>query len=272
MSDTATTGDDWTQDEVILTVGDYLTMLEAELSGASYSKTEHRRRLLQHLSTGRTEAAVEFKHQNISAVMLELGLPYIRGYRPARNYQGALATEVQRRIALDKHVLARLSVGPRPRMSGALTPVAPPTTRRRSTSPRVIDFEALQAENRRLGARGEELVVEFERARLAGLGCVQLATHVRWVARDDGDGAGYDVLSFAESGDQRFIEVKATSLGADTPFYLSSAELAFAVEHPDSYAIYRVFDLNEAPRFFCIEGDLMTKLELTPVTFRVRLK
>lgn len=272
MSESGTTSDDWTGDEVAATVGDYLTMLQAEIRGERYSKSEHRRGLMPLLLPGRTEAAVEFKHRNISAVMLELGLPYIRGYRPARNYQGALAMEAQRRLATDTPLLAQLSEGPPPGLSGPLMPVARPTGASRTPAPRIVDFGALQAENRRLGARGEELVVEFERARLTGLGRFELAGQVRWVARDDGDGAGYDVLSFTEAGLQRFIEVKTTSLGADTPFYLSSAELAFAADHPDSYAIFRVFDVNETPRFFSIEGDLATKVELTPVTFRARLR
>lgn len=84
-----------------VTVADYLTMLLTELAGQPYSKAEHRRALLPSRSPERTESAVEFKHQNISAVMAGLGLPHIRGYRPARNCQGALATEVRRRLQED---------------------------------------------------------------------------------------------------------------------------------------------------------------------------
>lgn len=38
--------------------------------------------------------------------MIRLGLPYIRGYKPARNYQGALAQEIQRRLEADPAVFA----------------------------------------------------------------------------------------------------------------------------------------------------------------------
>jgi hypothetical protein len=34
---------------------------------------------------GRTHRSVEFKHQNISAVLDELGMPWIPGYIPKRN-------------------------------------------------------------------------------------------------------------------------------------------------------------------------------------------
>lgn len=73
---------DWNAAEITATVDDYLAMLEEELAGQAYSKAAHRRALVPRLSPVRTAAAVEFKHQNISAAMLELGLPYIRGYKP----------------------------------------------------------------------------------------------------------------------------------------------------------------------------------------------
>jgi hypothetical protein len=61
-------------------------MLRAELNGEPYSKADHNRNL-QSLLDGRTKSSVEFKHQNISAVLVNIGLPYIDGYKPARNYQ-----------------------------------------------------------------------------------------------------------------------------------------------------------------------------------------
>jgi hypothetical protein len=55
-------------------------MLTAEPQGQHYSKAAHRRALRPLLDPRRTDSAIEFKHQNISAVMLGLGLPYICGY------------------------------------------------------------------------------------------------------------------------------------------------------------------------------------------------
>lgn len=76
----------WTGEEVAAIVADYFTMLAAELLGQEYSKAEHRRNLARLLNS-RTNAAIELKHQNISAVLIELGLPYIEGYKPLHNYQ-----------------------------------------------------------------------------------------------------------------------------------------------------------------------------------------
>ncbi len=69
---------DWSPEEVAATVADYLVMLEHDLRGEPYNKREHNRRLQIGLR-GRSTAAIEFKHQNISAVMIALGFPYIDG-------------------------------------------------------------------------------------------------------------------------------------------------------------------------------------------------
>jgi predicted house-cleaning NTP pyrophosphatase (Maf/HAM1 superfamily) len=69
---------DWREHEVGLIVADYFTMLEKELLGKPFSKTEHRRSLAPKLSE-RSGPSIEFKHANISAVLTGLGLPYVEG-------------------------------------------------------------------------------------------------------------------------------------------------------------------------------------------------
>ncbi len=71
--------DSWSNIEVELIIADYFQMLSLELKGDSYSKAEHRRSLIP-LLTNRSDGSVEFKHQNISAVLINLGQPYIKGY------------------------------------------------------------------------------------------------------------------------------------------------------------------------------------------------
>ena len=65
---------DWSLGEVEATVADYFEMLGAELSGAAYNKTNHRRLLARRLRD-RSHASIEFKHANISAVLIDLGFP-----------------------------------------------------------------------------------------------------------------------------------------------------------------------------------------------------
>jgi len=275
-------GEDWSLAEVTATVTDYLAMLTAELAGQRYSKAEHRRALLARLNPVRTAAAVEFKHQNISATMVKLGLPYIRGYKPRSNYQTVLTREIQRRLEAEPQLLRTLQTGS---LTGAppdgrlhrTPPPAPPaqvaaSPARGNQAGRHPDYGILQQENRRRGAQGEQLVVDHERDYLRQHGRPDLASRVRWTARDDGDGLGYDILSFDTEGHQRYIEVKTTALGEQTPFYITSAELDFAHRHPGSYALYRVYDVLCEPRFYALEGDITRILELTPTTYSARIK
>src|SRR5690606_24742934 len=69
---------DWSREEVEACVADYLRMLTLELNGQHYNKTEHANQLMKLLG-GRNRPSVEFKHCNISAVLIALGYPYIRG-------------------------------------------------------------------------------------------------------------------------------------------------------------------------------------------------
>lgn len=262
--------EDWTEAEIRAIVDDYLAMLAAESAGQPYSKAQHNRALQAKMNNSRTQGSIEYKHQNISAVMIRLGMPYIRGYKPARNYQGALAQEVQRRMEADPPIFACLH-------PAAITPPARQTLRPqqedlRSPSEgrrgRHVDYGLLQEESRRRGALGEELVLAYEQERLRQADCPHLAGKVRWAAREDGDGLGYAILSCDADGSIRHIEVKATAYGPETPFYLSSAELDFARRHQDSYMLYRVFDVLGSPEFYVIGGNVEDKLELTAVTFR----
>jgi hypothetical protein len=58
--------DDWIRAEVEATVADYFDMLERDVGGLEYNKSEQRRRLSGVLNR-RTKGAVERTHQNISA-------------------------------------------------------------------------------------------------------------------------------------------------------------------------------------------------------------
>jgi hypothetical protein len=63
---------------------------------------------------------------------------------------------------------------------------------------------------RALGLAGEEWVISLEREQLSRLDRADLADKIRWVSRDEGDGAGYDVRSYWPDGRERLIEVMTT--------------------------------------------------------------
>jgi Domain of unknown function (DUF3883) len=76
---------DWTDSENDLIVADYFAMLIAEISGSDLNKSVHRRDILA-LLPNRNAGSVEFKHQNISAVLVGLGQPWITGYKPKARF------------------------------------------------------------------------------------------------------------------------------------------------------------------------------------------
>ena len=181
----------------------------------------------------RTGGSIEFKHQNISAVLDEMGLPWISGYKPARNYQNAIFDAIDQYLTQYPAILLHCPASqPMPLRSSADILVSPPAVnkednpipeRLRSLLQRFNPVER-DHRNRSLGKAGEGFVLDFERCRLIEADRPDLADKVRWVAAEDGDGAGYDVLSFHTGGDRRLIEVKTTNGSARTPFFLSRNE------------------------------------------------
>jgi hypothetical protein len=89
---------------------------------------------------------------------------------------------------------------------------------------RKIDWAARDANNRRLGHSGEKFVAELERRHPVKIGRKDLAARVEIVAATQGDGAGYDVLSFSDSGGAKYIEVKTTEGGKQRPFLITANE------------------------------------------------
>src|SRR5580698_10424166 len=103
MADDEKIGKPWGDDELDAIIADYFAMLEADLSGRPSVKSRHSAALMAQI--GRTHRSVEFKHQNISAVLDELGLPWIPGYMPKRNYQNAIFDAIDRYLTLHPTVL-----------------------------------------------------------------------------------------------------------------------------------------------------------------------
>lgn len=272
---------DWSREEAEAIVADYLQMLTLELAGQNYSKTAHRRQLQEKLQD-RSDASIEFKHGNISAAMIDLGFPYIRGYKPRSNYQILLATvaadQVRGKTTLDKVALAAVE---QPALVPAFTDFAKVKSDAPERQNRVAevsnpllfkpikrDYLEREAQNMSLGLAGEEFIVRFEHWRLIQLGQTRLADKVDHVSQSKGDGLGYDVLSFDANGKERFIEVKTTSFGRDTPFFVSRGELALSHGARDQFHLYRLFEFRKAPRLFDLQGSLDQHCVLDPVTYR----
>ena len=280
--------DGWSQDEVEAAVADYLAMLRAERSGVPYNKSEHRRKLAPLLD-GRTDGSIERKHQNISAALIELGMPYIEGYKPLANFQriliGAVADQVDRSV--DLHAILRQEATSQvelPTVEDILKSlVDPPTRSKIEVNPykqvretpnlrRNVDYSALEAANRSLGFTGEQYVVRFEQARLLADRQDRLAAAVDHVSESRGDGLGYDILSFESDGRERLIEVKTTAYGPSMPFFVTRNEVATAQSAPDRYHLCRLFDFRRNPRLFFKQGQIERGFTLDPIQFLARLR
>jgi hypothetical protein len=287
------TGEDWSREEVIATVNDYMTMLRLEYAGQPYNKTQYRKALVERLD-GRSGGSVEFKHQNISAALDELGYFWIPGYKPRSNRQQLLQEEVERWIranpeldqlatqaaeamaVVPEHVdLNTLWVKPPEGRTADAARVAETPTPYDTRQPhRLIrrDYAALEARNRSLGLTGELLALRYEQFRLSRLGHDRLADKVTHMSVTEGDGAGFDILSFEPDGRERFIEVKTTRFAKETPFFASRNEVEFANSHPAQFHLYRLFDFKRTPRLFGLTGSLQDRCHLNPVSYRCSLR
>ena len=277
-------GNPWSSEEVVATVNIYLQMLKMELANQNFVKREYNRRLAESLDA-RSLGAIEMKHMNISAALIQLGCPFVRGYKPYSNFQGLLFHEVAKQIGLDEQ-FHRLAIEASekttnkpliddfdkvlsniPVIDGKVDVTNEPANVKRPK----IDYLALEQRNRSLGLAGEEFVVDYERWQLKRHGLVKLAGQVVHTSVAEGDGAGYDIQSFDLDGNKQFIEVKTTSYTEATPFWITKNEVRFSRVHHEQYQITRVFDFRTEPRLFVLPGQIDDHGKLDAELYRVHL-
>jgi hypothetical protein len=272
--------EDWSRKEVELIVATYFNMLASEIGQKPYNKTSFRQALLPMLN-GRSEGSIEFKHQNISAVLANMGLPFIKGYKPRFNYQQILEDEVARFLQSNRNVyesnfehfaatapvITQVKVnfediiGDEPEVS--VVSEHEPTYR-----PIKTNYLKKEQDNRNLGEQGEELVIAYERYRLLRDGKEALADKIEWVSKEKGDGMGFDVLSKNINGTDRYIEVKTTKLSKETPIYLTKTEVSFATLQKQNFYLYRVYNFDSRPKIFIKSGEYNTFCKLLPESFK----
>jgi hypothetical protein len=274
----------WSREEVEATVSDYLDMLTKQLTGQQYSKSDHRRRLVRLLHD-RSEGAIERKHQNISAVLIELHCPWISGYKPLGNYQALLFEVVEDRLRnnsmFDQAALAavqmpaavpeindfsEVAVEP-PRLSHSAQEAKPSFAARSAAGGSRRDYIERETRNASLGLAGERFILQYEQWRLISLGKEKLAAKIEHASVTQGDGLGFDILSFDAKGRERLIEVKTTTFGKETPFFITSNEVARSKADADIFHVYRLFDFRKAPRLFSFIGPVDRHCHLNPVTY-----
>jgi hypothetical protein len=234
-------------------------MLRDEQAGRQYNKAAHRRALMQRID--RANGSIEFKHCNITAVLEELGMKGIDGYKPRPNYQSSLLDAIDRYLertsTADLMSVPQL-VGPELRLVGAPSPSVPNLPIPDAVKRMVRKFDPVERDmrNRELGLAGELAVLEYERRRLGRCGRSDLAERICHVSLEFGDGAGFDIASFEETGTELLIEVKTTKGNARTPFFMSRNERAVAEKAADRYQLYRVHEFGPRPALFMLQPPL----------------
>lgn len=272
---------DWTDEQNDAIVADYFSMLADDIAGQPYSKAEHNRMLQAVI--GRPRGSIEYKHQNISAVLRAFGESWIPGYKPAFNFQASLAYAVAR--WLGRHP-EWLELATRANANPALSSVSengilrivPPPTHSNAPPPdelgqmmaiaRKFDVAGRDARNRALGRAGEERVLTHERASLLAAGRTDLADRIRWVSHLDGDGAGYDIQSFDIDGSSRLIEVKTTNGWERTPFHITRNELAAAEAYREDWRLVRLWNFVREPHAFELHPPLEAHVTLMATSYQ----
>lgn len=134
------------------------------------------------------------------------------------------------------------------------------------------DYEKINRLNKKLGDRGEKVVLDFEKERLKNTNYKEKVKRVSLKS----DSLGYDILSFDENGKERYIEVKATrSKVGDANFFLTLNEFKTAQEK-ENYYIYLVYDiLSKEPKIWIIGNPFNPEnnhVNLEPINFKVSIK
>lgn len=136
-----------------------------------------------------------------------------------------------------------------------------------------VNFEGEIKKNTELGIKGEDVVIEYEKARLIIEGREDLADKVVATREIAGNAERFDILSYEKNGDEKYIEVKTTKGGLNNIFHISENEVEFSEQYKEKYYLYRVYNFN----IKTMSGDLRIvkgainreKLQATNYTCRI---
>lgn len=277
-------GSGWRQDENEATVREYFELFVDDIAGRKINKAAVYRKLSQQF--GRSQSAYEFKMHNISAVLVRLGWPHLRGLIPLGNYQGSLEIEVARQISQ----LSDSDISPLKNSETVDTSLAKADLvlheapvflegglleeKNAIVSAAKRDYALIDSQNKHLGLAGELIVFENEKKRLFDMGRKDLSRRVQHVAQEYGDGLGYDILSYGGSGETRHLEVKTTRYSLGTPFGISRNEVKVSRELASSYTLIRLYNYKDfetgkkkSVAAYMVHGDMTSNLRLDPVEY-----
>lgn len=279
------TGKPWTEAEIDATVDSYFEMFLSDMRSQTISKERTYKNLALDFPA-RTPKAFSYKMRNISAALVGMGYPHLRGLKPLDHYQKILIERViewmARNPSLDVRLNSHVRSGdPSSKVVDIVRMVPIPVHiitdvlhRRDLVRPYRRNYLELEAQNSQLGLEGELAVVRYEQNLLRSLGKHEHADRVEHVALTLGDGLGFDVLSYHPNGLEKWIEVKTTRYAEGVPFYLTNHELEVSKAHPEKFNLYRLFNYGSRTGtcVYSVSGSLYNTCMLTPLNLRATPK
>ena len=151
-----------------------------------------------------------------------------------------------------------------------------PTSKTHSAIPSP-DYEKEARKFKKLGDRGEYIVIQAETQRLMeelSITEAKAKKLIKWVSRES-DVYGFDIQSVNKDKTPRYIEVKATQRKVgDMDFYYTENEYETAKKYGKDYYIYVVYEiLTSYPKVWVIKNpfDDGMGVKLKPVKYKVQL-
>lgn len=136
------------------------------------------------------------------------------------------------------------------------------------------DYARRQKNKKRVGDIGEELVMCLEMQKLTSLGRKDLADKVKHVSKTEGDGLGYDIISYEKTGNsfqKIYIEVKATTGNYEKPFDITINEVEVSELLATHYYIYRLYNIHHnmtTVPYYTVKGSVKDNFLLEPTSFK----
>ena len=136
-----------------------------------------------------------------------------------------------------------------------------------------VDYSARDKSNKKLGLKGEKLVLMYEKQYLIKNNRKDLEEMVSHDSVKIGDGLGYDILSFDINGNKKFIEVKTTKGSNKITFFISPTELGRS-KIEKNYYLYRVYNYrseSNSGNFYIRQGSLDKSFNLITSEYKVKI-
>jgi Domain of unknown function (DUF3883) len=267
---------DWTLDEVEATSAAYFRLLGRQKIGKRNDNAPALQKLLVKLPE-RNLSAVSRKFSNISSILSDMALPYLRGFAPLANRQILLEAVVNDWLSDNPDLFSEatepeIENSPNKPVNFEVPPPSKGEFRDAIQSRRATktDFAERDQRNRNLGRKGEQWAVDHFKQMLMEQGKSSLAAKTEWISETQGDGLGYDIVTYTKNGKEVFVEVKTTNGSINSPFIITSNEIRASQELGKNYVLMRIFNFSDQVQYYILRGRLDKICSLQPTHFRAQ--